>query len=572
MKTIKQKTFNKGIVETLLLLGLTAIVSAGIYFYNKEKSINNLGAIPNEVAFFEDSLASKITSTQTTLTLVKGTNKTGNIASSTYGFVIDEGSATEEVVICDCTATACTNCKRGISDVDGQTETTALKYEHRRGAIVKMTDHPSLVRLIRTVNGTDAIDGTLYYKTAVSSPSSTAIIDRAWLDTTSTANFVYLTGDQTIAGEKTFSNTTTFSVPVVASSVPTDNSHLANKLYVDSVAIAGAPSSSESVYGISKLSVAPANANFPIALGQNDPVLNKDYIYSSFTAGEAIASNDAIAIAHRDNCIIYNTTTEQLTAETPTTANLWYYQSFTAPAGTPKFYGFSMIVENTGGETASFYAYLNSTATTTNPLFSCPVSLNTGASKSIGNVVGCSTSTGITLTGGNTYYLILSNNYRMRTYVTTTNAYSGGVFATSTDGETWQIEANKDALFQVYYLTGTADRAYKAGVSKFVSASSTVLGRYVLKTDKDCRSNFVGFASSSASAGASVNVRTYGLLGGFSGLTTSSISRTKYYSQYATTTESNMGKIVASTDVSKAYEVGYAINSSTILINNLDHE
>lgn len=115
MKIRKQKTFNKGIVETLLLLGLTAIVSAGIYFYNKEKSINNLGAIPNEVAFFEDSLASKITSTQTTLTLVKGTNKTGNIASSTYGFVIDEGSSSEEVVICDCTATACTNCKRGIS-------------------------------------------------------------------------------------------------------------------------------------------------------------------------------------------------------------------------------------------------------------------------------------------------------------------------------------------------------------------------------------------------------------------------------------------------------------------------
>ena len=569
MNTKKQR-LQKGIVETLLLLGLTAIISAGIYFYNKPK----LGAIPNEIAFFEDSLASKITSTQTTMTLVKGTNKTGNIASSTYGFVIDEGSAQEEVVICDCTATACTNCKRGISDVDGQTETTALKFEHRRGATVKMTDHPSLIRLIRSVNGTDAIDGTMYYKTSPSSPSSTAVIDRAWLDTTSTANFVYLTGDQTIAGQKTFSGTSTFDKNVTIPLVPVALTDAASKQYVDSVAIAGAASSSETTYGISKLSVAPANANFPIALGQNDPVLNKDYIYSSFTSGEAIASNDAIAIAHRDNCIIYNTTTEQLTAETPTTANLWYYQSFTAPAGTPKFYGFSMIVGNTGGETASFYAYLNSTATTTNPLFSCPVSLNTGAIKSIGNVFGCSTSTGITLTGGNTYYLILSNNYRMRTYVTTTNAYSGGVFATSTDGITWQTEASKDALFQVYYLTGTADRAYKAGVSKFVSASSTVsgLGRYILKADKDCRYNFVGFASSSASAGASVNVRTSGLLGGFSGLDTSSIKSTKYYTQYATTTESNMGKIVASTDVSKAYEVGYAMNSSTILINNSYHE
>ena len=154
----------KGIIETLLLLGLT-VIGVGLFLYEKQsKSMNSLGAIPNEVAFFEDSLASKITSTQTTMTLVKGTNKTGNIASSTYGFVIDEGSAQEEVVICDCTATACTNCKRGISDVDGQTETTALKFEHRRGAVVKMTDHPSLVRLIRSVNGTDAIDGTMYTK------------------------------------------------------------------------------------------------------------------------------------------------------------------------------------------------------------------------------------------------------------------------------------------------------------------------------------------------------------------------------------------------------------------------
>lgn len=543
--------------KTFIALGLLAIA---LITYNIEKT---MGAIPNEVAFFEDSLASKVTSTQTTMTLVKGTNKTGNLASSTYGMVIDEGSASEEVVICDCTATACTNCKRGISDVDGQTETSALKFEHRRGATVKMTDHPSLVRLIRTVNGTDAIDGTLYYKTAVASPSSTALIDRAWLDTTST-DFVRLTGNQTIGGTKTF---TLF--PNISASVPTTATHVATKGYVDSVAISGGASSSASVYGISKLSVAPADANFPIALGQNDPIIKKD---SEYLAGESILANDAVSIANKDNCIIYNTTTEQLTGGTLTDSNLYYYQSFTAPAGSPKFYGFSMISDNVGGGTGSFYAYLNSTATTTGALFSCPVSVNTGANKSIGNVTGCATSTGITLTGGNTYYLILSNNYFMRTYVTTTNAYSGGVFATSTDGITWQTEANKDALFQVYYLTGTADRTYKTGISKFVSATTTDYGRYSLKSDIDCRSNFLGFSKNSTSTGATTTIVSYGLMTGFSGLDTSSISRTKYYSQYATTTESNMGKIVVSTDASKAYEVGYAVDSSTILINNLDHE
>ena len=289
MNTKKQR-LQKGIVETLLLLGLTAIISAGIYFYNKPK----LGAIPNEIAFFEDSLASKITSTQTTMTLVKGTNKTGNIASSTYGFVIDEGSAQEEVVICDCTATACTNCKRGISDVDGQTETTALKFEHRRGATVKMTDHPSLIRLIRTVNGTDALTGALFYSsTSISaSPSSTALIDKSYLDT-QIGSYLPLSGGQ-IAGNLTFdtasrtiatiqngnlvdkTNTASISGLWTYTTLPqsavvcSSANQLCSKSYIDSVAIAGAPSSSESVYGISKLSVAPASVNFPTAVGTND--------------------------------------------------------------------------------------------------------------------------------------------------------------------------------------------------------------------------------------------------------------------------------------------------------------
>jgi hypothetical protein len=298
MNTKKQR-LQKGIVETLLLLGLTAIISAGIYFYNKPK----LGAIPNEIAFFEDSLASKITSTQTTMTLVKGTNKTGNIASSTYGFVIDEGSAQEEVVICDCTATACTNCKRGISDVDGQTETTALKFEHRRGATVKMTDHPSLIRLIRSVNGTDAIDGTMYYKTSPSSPSSTAVIDRAWLDTTSTANFVYLTGDQTIAGQKTFSGTSTFDKNVTIPLVPVALTDAASKQYVDSVAIAGAASSSATVYGFSKLSTAPADANFPIAVGDNDDRVQ----HTTINFGSAATTTVTTSISSGYNALVWGT-------------------------------------------------------------------------------------------------------------------------------------------------------------------------------------------------------------------------------------------------------------------------
>ena len=557
----------KGIIETLLLLGLT-VIGVGLFLYEKQsKSMNSLGAIPNEVAFFEDSLASKITSTQTTMTLVKGTNKTGNIASSTYGFVIDEGSAQEEVVICDCTATACTNCKRGISDVDGQTETTALKFEHRRGAVVKMTDHPSLVRLIRSVNGTDAIDGTMYYKTSPSSPSSTAVIDRAWLDTTSTANFVYKTGDQTIAGQKTFSGTTTFDKNITIPLVPVALTDATSKQYVDGVAIAGAPSSSETVYGISKLSVAPVSVNFPIAVGQNDPILDRDFTASEFIAGEDISKNDAISVCNKDNSVIYSSTsTEQLDASVNLiNSALAFYQSFTAPSGNPVFYSASLLFEeNNQGGSGAMTMYLSSTTATTTALFSCSSSFN--GSISTGNIASCATSTGINLVGGSTYYLIVDKqNYALKPYGTTTNAFSGGAFGTSTNGTSWQEEANKDALIQVYYLTGDENKAYKTGTFKY-----RTYGGNLLSTMLGCRYNFIGFSSDDYSSGDTVTIKTSGIATGFSGLDTSTLIRTKYYSNYIPSTSTSLlGSIVTS---GGAYEVGYAINSSTILINNLDHE
>ena len=547
--------------KTFIALGLLAIA---LITYNIEKT---MGAIPNEVAFFEDSLASKITSTQTTMTLVKGINKTGNIASSTYGFVIDEGSAQEEVVICDCTATACTNCKRGISDVDGQTETTALKFEHRRGAVVKMTDHPSLVRLIRSVNGTDAIDGTMYYKTSPSSPSSTAVIDRAWLDTTSTANFVYKTGDQTIAGQKTFSGTTTFDKNITIPLVPVALTDATSKQYVDGVAIAGAPSSSETVYGISKLSVAPVSVNFPIAVGQNDPILDRDFTASEFIAGEDISKNDAISVCNKDNSVIYSSTsTEQLDASVNLiNSALAFYQSFTAPSGNPVFYSASLLFEeNNQGGSGAMTMYLSSTTATTTALFSCSSSFN--GTISTGNIASCATSTGINLVGGSTYYLIVDKqNYALRPYGTTTNAFSGGAFGTSTNGTSWQEEANKDALIQVYYLTGDENKAYKTGTFKY-----RTYGGNLLSTMLGCRYNFIGFSSDDYSSGDTVTIKTSGIATGFSGLDTSTLIRTKYYSNYIPSTSTSLlGSIVTS---GGAYEVGYAINSSTILINNLDHE
>jgi len=119
--------------------------------------------IPGVTALFETSLSSKIASGSTTMTLVSGTTKDATTLNGKFGFIIDEGGSDEEFVIADCVDTACTGMLRGISVVDGQTETDALKKPHRRGASVKMTNYPILGLLQRLASGSVGYDDLLYY-------------------------------------------------------------------------------------------------------------------------------------------------------------------------------------------------------------------------------------------------------------------------------------------------------------------------------------------------------------------------------------------------------------------------
>lgn len=120
--------------------------------------------IPTSVALFETSLASSITNSATSMTLVSATDKAGTtLASSTYAFIIDEGTASEEMVLADCTSTACTNMIRGLSPLTGTTTVSTLKFQHRRGASVKITDGPQLLILSRMANGNGSFPNIIKY-------------------------------------------------------------------------------------------------------------------------------------------------------------------------------------------------------------------------------------------------------------------------------------------------------------------------------------------------------------------------------------------------------------------------
>ncbi len=125
--------------------------------------------IPTSVALFSTSLQSAITSSQTTMTLVSATYNNGasTLASSTYDFIIDEGTAQQEFVSADCTGTVCTNIQRGLDFMNGTTTVASLQFSHRRGATVKITDGPVLLKLNSLAAGKAGYPSPLFYTSAV---------------------------------------------------------------------------------------------------------------------------------------------------------------------------------------------------------------------------------------------------------------------------------------------------------------------------------------------------------------------------------------------------------------------
>lgn len=246
-----------GIVGVSMLIG-------GWFGYVPEKNFGGSTQASDVIALFTTSLASKITSTQTTLTLTSALDKDGTaLASSTYGFIIDEGTATEELILADCTSTACTNLTRGLSVRTGTTTVSALRYEHRRGAEIKITDAPSLIFATNVFRGKQNIENAMTYNTAVSfATTSLALPFASWVAgfanvaSTSAYNSI-LDTSLTFNNSKTFSATTTFTQGLDANGrkvlnvqTPTVSTDGANKSYVDGVAVAGASNADDTTKGI----------------------------------------------------------------------------------------------------------------------------------------------------------------------------------------------------------------------------------------------------------------------------------------------------------------------------------
>lgn len=173
------------------------------------------------IADFNTTLNLKVVVWATSATLDSATDDDGvALPTWTYFLTFDWNSTTsKEYIKCTLTSTALTS----IQSVSRQGAlTSGFARTHRKGATVTITDFAIIRKML------DLLDGTTDFNASVP-----------------------LKYD----GTATISNANEF----------------ATKAYVDGVAIAGGADASTTVKGITKMSVAPASAASPIAVGDNDP-------------------------------------------------------------------------------------------------------------------------------------------------------------------------------------------------------------------------------------------------------------------------------------------------------------
>lgn len=191
-------------IETILAkvgaLILTPIVFLSTFFVQPVQApvVDNeaLGvALPSGTALFETSLASPITGSASSLTLVANSIRGGGTLSGYQCFTIDEGSAQAEYVCGTVSGTSVTSLERGLSPADGITQTAALQFSHRRGASVKITDFPLIQRLRSQASGTGTYENVLTYAAGVTPTNSGDLADREYV-------LSVITGTSTISYDK----------------------------------------------------------------------------------------------------------------------------------------------------------------------------------------------------------------------------------------------------------------------------------------------------------------------------------------------------------------------------------
>lgn len=178
-----------------------------------------MATITKIIADFQTRLTAKISVGGTSGALQSNLDSDGNaLPNGYYFFTLDGDNGLKEYIYCQLTDTILSN----IYSVSVQgVKTSGTKREHRFRALIEITNFAQIKLLGEIWGGLDTLDGTNPLK----------------YDTTATID---------------------------------DNKKIGTKAYVDGKTIGVKAKASASVNGVAEMSAAPADANNPIAVGDND--------------------------------------------------------------------------------------------------------------------------------------------------------------------------------------------------------------------------------------------------------------------------------------------------------------
>ena len=146
-------------------------------------------------AKFQTTLAAECLDDDTTFTITSVVDGTGNNISGKYSFTIDEGTDYEEFIsgtVASSTGVV-TGLSRGLDYSNPLVSVNALKKDHYRGAIVKVTDYTVLAEVRSVLNGENTIENVLQYGTYALPTEDTDLVSKKYVDD----SIVVSTGDVT---------------------------------------------------------------------------------------------------------------------------------------------------------------------------------------------------------------------------------------------------------------------------------------------------------------------------------------------------------------------------------------
>lgn len=272
----------KKIILTLALIGVTL---SGYFIYNFSPVLASVRYAQTQPFFLAGS-GSSVGATSITLTSmndIDGTIMTmASFGSHGYG-TLEPGKRSREEQI---SFTGITSNANGTVTLTGvknvvfiypYTEASGTLRSHPGGSTFVVSNTSGFYNTLTNKENNETITGYWNFSAPISTTTSPVTLSYA------SSTVVDLHTAQTIAGVKTFSDSISIAsgkviswaanngvISGLATPVSSDTDHSASVAYVNAVALSGVASSSPTVTGATKISVAAVDANDPIAVGDND--------------------------------------------------------------------------------------------------------------------------------------------------------------------------------------------------------------------------------------------------------------------------------------------------------------